>query len=79
MNPYQTIISIDKPHIHLIVRVKENKCVEFGAKLHKLQIDEINFIEHIDFEAFTEGTRLKKTIWRAQKLRHKTVKILRAG
>jgi hypothetical protein len=76
--PFQAIVSIDKPHIRPIVRGKENKSVEFGAKLHKLQIDGISFIEHLSFEAFNEGTRLKKTIWRAQKLTNKKVKILGA-
>jgi len=76
--PHQAIVSIDRPHIRPIVRGKENKSVEFGAKLHKLQIDGISFIEHLSFEAFNEGTRLKKTIWRAQKLTNKKVKILGA-
>lgn len=76
--PKQAIVSIDKPYIRPIVRGKENKSVEFGAKLHKLQIDGISFIEHISFEAFNEGTRLKETIWKAQKLTNKRVKILGA-
>lgn len=76
--PHQAIVSIDKPHIRPIVRGKENKSVEFGAKLHKVQIDGISFIEHLSFEAFNEGTRLKKTIWRAQKLTNKKVKIVGA-
>jgi len=29
-----------------------------------MQVDGINFIEHGSFEAFHEGVRLKKTIWR---------------
>ena len=76
--PKQAIVSIDKPHIRPIVRGKENKGVEFGAKVHKLQIDGISFIEHLSFEAFNEGTRLEKTIWRAQKLTGKKVKLLGA-
>lgn len=76
--PKQAIVSIDKPHIRPIVRGKETVMVEFGSKLHKLQIDGISFIEHLSFEAFHEGNRLKETIWKAQKLTHKKVKVLGA-
>lgn len=78
IRPKDAIVSIDKPHIRPIVRGKETKGVEFGSKLHKLQIDGISFIEHISFDAFHEGNRLKKTIWKAQKLTHKKVKVLGA-
>lgn len=78
IRPKAAIVSIDKPYIRPIVRGKENKSVEFGAKLHKLQIDGISFIEHVSFEAFNEGSRLKQTIWKAQKLTHKRVRILGA-
>ena len=76
--PKQAIVSIDKPYIRPIIRGKENKPVEFGAKLNKLQIDGISFIEHVSFEAFHEGNRLQKTIWKAQKLTGKRVKIVGA-
>jgi len=76
--PKDAIVSIDKPHVRPIVRGKEVKSVEFGSKLHKLQIDGISFIEHISFDAYHEGNRLKKTIWKAQKLTHKKVKLLGA-
>ena len=78
IRPKEAIVSIDKPYIRPIVRGKENKAVEFGAKVHKLQIDGISFIEHINFNAFHEGNRLEKTIWKAQKLTNKRVKILGA-
>jgi len=78
IRPKNAIVSIDKPHIRPIVRGKEIKSVEFGSKLHKLQIDGISFIEHISFDAFHEGNRLKKTIWKAQKLTNKKVNILGA-
>lgn len=78
IRPKNAIVSIDKPHIRPIVRGKERNTVEFGAKLHKLQIDGISFIEHLSFEAFHEGIRLKKTIWKAQKLTGKKVKLLGA-
>ena len=42
-----------------IVRGKETKSVEFGAKVNNIQIDDISFIEHLSFKAFNEGIRLK--------------------
>jgi len=72
------IVSIDKPYIRPIVRGKENKPNEFGAKVNKLQIDGISFIEHLSFNNFNEGTRLIETIFFAQKLTRKRVKILGA-
>lgn len=56
------IVSIDRPYIRPIVRGKENKRVEFGAKVNNIQIDGISFIEHHSFEAFNEGIRLKNCI-----------------
>jgi len=78
VRPKNAVVSIDKPHIRPIVRGKETKQVEFGAKVHKLQIDGIGFIEHISFDAFNEGIRLKQTIYKAQKLTHTQVKLLGA-
>lgn len=76
--PQGAIVSIDKPYIRPIVRGKEIKKVEFGAKLHKLQIDGISFIEHLSYDAFHEGNRLINTIYRAQKLTRTKVKLLGA-
>jgi hypothetical protein len=56
------IVSISKPYIRPIVRGKEIKPVEFGAKVHKVQISGISFIEHLSYEAFNEGTRLKQAV-----------------
>lgn len=56
------IVSLHKPYLRPIVRGKENKPVEFGAKVHKIQVSGISFIEHLSYEAFNEGTRLKQTI-----------------
>ena len=64
----ERIVSIDKPYIRPIVRGKETKSVEFGAKVNLIQIDGINFIEHIDFKAFNEGTRGISSIHYAQML-----------
>lgn len=56
------IVSISKSYIRPIVRGKETKPVEFGAKVNMIQFDGINFIEHMSFNAFNEGTRLVKSI-----------------
>lgn len=56
------IVSIAKSYIRPIVRGKEVKSVEFGAKVNMIQFDGINFIEHLSFNAFHEGVRLPKSI-----------------
>ena len=50
------------------MRGKEVKLVEFGAKVNMLQIDGINFIEHLSYDAFNEGTRLQSGIYLQRKL-----------
>ena len=56
------MVSIAKSYIRPIVRGKEVKSVEFGAKVNMIQFDGINFIEHLSFDAFHEGIRLPKSI-----------------
>jgi transposase, IS5 family len=60
----QRIVSLYKPYLRPIVRGKENKRVEFGAKVHMSQVDGINFIEHLSFEAFHEGRRLWRSVFK---------------
>lgn len=72
------IVSIAKDYVRPIVRGKEIKPVEFGAKVNKLQIDGISFIEHLSFNAFNEGKRLQSTIYKAQSLTHRKTKIIGA-
>jgi len=57
--PEVRIVSIAKDYISPIKRGKEVKPIEWGAKLNKLQIDGISFIEYLSFDNFNEGTRLK--------------------
>ena len=52
------IVSLSKPHLRPIVRGKEVKSVEFGAKVNNILVDAISFIEKLSFNAFNEGTRL---------------------
>ena len=56
------IVSVSKPYIRPIVRGKEIKKVEFGAKCNNIQIDGISFIEKLSFNAFSEGPRLAHCI-----------------
>lgn len=62
------IVSLDRHYIRPIIRGKETKTVEFGAKANNIQIDGISFIEHLSFKAFNEGIRLKECIRLQQKL-----------
>ena len=71
------IVSIDRPYLRPIIRGKENKRVEFGAKVNNIQIDGISFIEHHSFEAFNEGVRLKQCIEYQESLTG--VKVKRVG
>ena len=76
--PKNRIISIHKDYLRPIVRGKEIKSVEFGAKLNKLQIDGINFIQKISFDNFNEGTQFRNTIYKAQGLTKTKVRIVGA-
>jgi hypothetical protein len=73
--PQGRIVSIDKSYLRPIVRGKEIKSVEFGAKVNKFQVDGISFIEHLSFDAFHEGNRFKETIFAAQGLTKTKTKI----
>lgn len=72
------IVSIDKSYIHPIVRGKEAKSVEFGAKVNAIQVDGINFIDHLSFSAFHEGIRLPDCVRTHQKLFKGKVSLLAA-
>ena len=52
------IVSISKPYVRPIVRGKEVKSVEFGAKCNNILVDGLSFIDKLSFNAFNEGTRL---------------------
>lgn len=62
------IVSLSKPYIRPIVRGKENKRVEFGMKVHMMQVDGICLFDKMDFNAFNESTRLKLSV-----VKHKSV------
>jgi len=62
------IVSLPRPYLRPIVRGKENKRVEFGMKVHMLQVDGICIIDKMDFNAFNECTRLRFSV-----LKHKSL------
>lgn len=76
--PTGRIVSLSKNYLRPIVRGKEIKGTEFGAKVNKLQIDGINFIQKISFDNFNEGTQFKNTIYKAQGLTKTKVKVVGA-
>lgn len=61
------IVSLAKPYVRPIIRGKENKPYEFGAKAHITQVGGLNFIEHLSFEAFHEGNRMWYSVARNQR------------
>ena len=75
IKPKDRIVSLAKDYLRPIVRGKENKAVEFGAKVNKIQIDGINFIEHTSFDSFHEGIRLKASVRLARKLVGKVARL----
>jgi len=61
-NVKHRIVSLNKPHVRPIIRGKEIKPVEFGAKVHKVQVAGLSFIEYLSYDNFNEGTRFKSAI-----------------
>jgi len=58
------IVSLSQPHIRPVIRGKENKPLEFGIKVHMMQVDGINIVEHHSYNAFNESTRLKASFYK---------------
>ena len=56
------IVSIFKPYLRPIVRGKQRKSVEFGAKVNMWQVDGLSFIEYHSFSAFHEGARFPQSL-----------------
>lgn len=49
------IVSISKSYVRSMIRGKETRSVEFGAKVNMIQVDCINFIDHLSFNPFIES------------------------
>ena len=62
------ITSIHQPHVRPMVRGKQGKNVEFGAKINVSLQNGYGRIDQVDFEAFNEGVYLKDQIERYKKL-----------
>jgi hypothetical protein len=57
------IVSISQPYVRPIVRGKQNKPVEFGAKLSvSLDGDGFARVDHLRWDAFHEGLDLKSQV-----------------
>ena len=69
------IVSISKIYIRPIVRGKETKRVEFGAKVNKIQIGGIDIIEKIRFTNYNEGCNYKSSIEKAEELTGEQIKL----
>ena len=68
-SPHRIVsVSVSKAYVRPIVRGKEVKKVEFGAKCNNILVDGMSFIEKLSFNAFNEGTRLVHCVKLAEKL-----------
>ncbi|MEO6220990.1 MAG: IS5 family transposase [Ginsengibacter sp.] len=56
------IVSIHQPHVRPIVRGKTNANVEFGAKIQVSLLNGFAFLDELSWDAFNEGTCLKKSV-----------------
>ena len=61
------IVSIHQPHVRPIVRGKSKSKVEFGAKINASLVDGMTFLDDFSWNAFNEGTRLKKSVEKYKK------------
>lgn len=56
------IVSLTKPYVRPIVRGKNGKDVEFGAKVQLSYVGGYLFVDHLSFDNFNESTRLKDSL-----------------
>ena len=71
----ERVVSLCKPYVRPIVRGKENKPVEFGVKVNKIQVGGISIIQKASFEAFNECNTLKDSILKSESLLSKVTKL----
>ena len=69
------IVSIAKDYIRPIIRGKETKRLEFGSKVNMMQVDGINFIDYLSFDAFNECKRFIPSIRKSRELFGKTTHV----
>jgi len=68
------IVSLAKPYVRPIVRGKNGKDVEFGAKAQLSHVDGYLFADHLSFENFNEGPLLKESLDAHQRRFHQLPK-----
>ena len=56
------MVSLAKPYVRPIVRGKNGKDVEFGAKVQLSHVDGYLFVDHLSFDNFNEGPLLKESL-----------------
>jgi hypothetical protein len=56
------IVSLHKPHIRPIKTGKERKNTEFGAKVSLTHVNGYMFADHVSFDNYNEGTKLRGSI-----------------
>jgi len=56
------IVSISQPHVRPIVRGKEHKAVEFGAKVAIALVGGFSFLIRMDYDNFPEAKYLKASV-----------------
>jgi hypothetical protein len=60
------IVSLHKPYIRPIKTGKERKNTEFGAKVSLTHVNGYMFADHVSFDNYNEGTKLRGSIERFQ-------------
>ncbi len=56
------IVSLHRPYVRPIVRGKNGKDVEFGAKANLSLVGKFLFSDHISFDNFNEGIKLQESV-----------------
>ncbi|MEM9737737.1 MAG: hypothetical protein AAF770_01415 [Bacteroidota bacterium] len=72
--PKNIIVSLFQPYLQPIVRGKKVKKVAFAAKVNKMQVDGINFIQRLSFEPLNKRRQCKGSIYQAQQLTKRKVR-----
>ncbi len=62
------IVSLHKPYVRPIVRGKENKPVEFGIKVNKIQKGGISIIQKASYDAYNECNTLTDSVGKSELL-----------
>jgi len=58
----KNFLQTDLGYLYRAIPWKEVKGVEFGAKVNKIQVYGINFIQHLSYDAFNEGLQVGSVV-----------------